>query len=567
MESSSAIGGPHVRLAERQDNVKRIFARMVSKQDVACHWWASRSGCSKSVKRVAQKAQKNKETRMIQKDTFIKATLEGGVLMFGQRSSPFTLKSGRQALLFFNAGNADRGSLAEMLAESLADLVEEDLIKKNGLFEKGVGKDHPILCFGLPYKCIHMAGMVAAALCRRGVWATFNSYRKEEKDHGGDAASILIERSSNIRDANGYVAVIDDVITDGASKSEGLEVLQRVAKEGNFELHVMGVYILVDRQEVTSTDVNTSAVQQFEAANNIPIRSFTTAFELIRAARDMGKMGDEEYATCVKYARIYGSPAALELYKAEMPAHIIEQPLLIPGRGVIPACDFTQLELFKALCAAISDVPKVTALKVGSLLVCKNSMEAVVKAAREAAPGKKLVLDMQKWGSDIPDMVYKQVKLAAEEGFDAVILFPLQGGPEALLAGIHACYEFGIVPIVGGDMTHRGFDRAEGGCVTLEDSKRFYGIAASKGVRNFVMPGTKPDRIAIYRELLSMVCKELSVFSPGFVTQQGNISAGGVAAGVNFQAIIGRAIFMRADGSLNTAGEMRAAAIELTKQL
>lgn len=505
-------------------------------------------------------------TTKVQKEEFIKATLNDGVLMFGKRANPFTLKSGRQSWLFFNAGNADSGSLAEMLAESLADLIEKDLMEK-GLLDKGVGKDHPFVCFGLPYKCINMAGLVAVVLCRRGYKAVSNSYRKEEKDHGGDASSILINRSSNIKDAHGWVFVIDDVITDGASKSDGLEVLTRIAKEGNFELHIAGVYIFVDRQEVTSNDVNMSAVEQFYQTNNIRISAFTTAFELIQAAKNMGLMDTETYAACVKYARVYGSGNALTLYRADIPENVMEQPLLIPGRGVIPACDFTQLNLFKALCAAIADVPKVTALKVGSLLVCKNSMETVVKVAREAAPSKKLVLDMQKWGSDIPDIMFKQVRLAAEEGFDAVILFPMQGGPETLLAGIHACYEFGIVPIVGCDMTHRGFDRAEGGCVTMEDSKRFYGIAASKGVRNFVMPGTKPDRIAIYRTLLAAGCQQLSTFSPGFVTQQGNISAGGVAAGENFQAIVGRGIYMNADGGLNTAEEMRAAAVALTKQL
>lgn len=503
---------------------------------------------------------------MIQKGAFIESTIKDGVLMFGKRASPFTLKAGRQSWLFFNAGNADSGSLAELLAESLADLIEEDL-KSEGLLDKGVGKDHPFVCFGLPYKCINMAGLVAAALCRRGYKAVSNSYRKEEKDHGGDAASILINRGSNIKDAKGWVFIIDDVITDGASKSEGLEVLTRIAKEGAFELHVAGVYLMVDRQEVTSNDVTASAVEQFERTNGIPVRSFTTAFELVRAARQLGLMDDETYEACVRYARIYGSSAALKLYEAEIPVNAAAQQLLLPGRGVIPACDFRDMGLFRDLCAAVADVPKVTAFKVGALLVCKNSMSAVVKAARDAAPGKKLVLDMQKWGSDIPDMMFEQVHLAADEGFDAVIIFPMQGGPETLLAAIHASYEFGITTIVGADMTHRGFDRAEGGCVTMNDSRRVYGIAAAKGVRNFVMPGTKPERIGVYRLYLAASCQQFAIFSPGLVTQGGNISTGGAAAGENFQAIVGRGIYRKPSGGLNTAEEMRTAAIELTRQL
>lgn len=499
------------------------------------------------------------------KEIFIQSTLNEGVLMFGKLTSPYTLKSGRTSWLFFNAGNADSGSLSEQLAVSIADLIDQDLQGK-GLLDLGVGREYPFVCFGLPYKCITMAGMVAAELCRRGYKALHNSYRKEEKDHGGDAASILINRN-NLKDAKGWVFMVDDVITDAASKVEGLEVMERIAKEGGFELHIPGVYIMVDRQEVTSNDVILGTVKQFEGKYGIPINAVATSYELIQEARKMGLVDADTYAACVNYARIYGSPEVMEAYRAEMHPSIIEQPLLIPGRGVIPACDFRDLGLFKELCAAIADTPKVTGFKVGSLLVCKHSMAAVVKAARDAAPGKKLVLDMQKWGSDIPNMVFEQVQLAADEGFDAVILFPLQGGPETLLAGIHACYEFGIVPIVGADMTHRGFDRAEGGCVSVEDSEHFYKIAAVKGVRNFVMPGTKPERIAHYRSLLATECEQFSIFSPGLVTQGGNISAGGAAAGGNFQAIVGRGIYKKADGGLNTVEEMRANAIALTRQL
>jgi orotidine-5'-phosphate decarboxylase len=165
-------------------------------------------------------------------------------------------------------------------------------------------------------------------------------------------------------------------------------------------------------------------------------------------------------------------------------------------------------------------------------------------------------------------LVWKQIRQYARHGYDAAIIFPLQGGPEALLAGIHSGYENGINVIVGGEMTHQGFLKADGGCVTEEDAENFYRMAASKGIRNFVMPGTKPERIKIYREMLEKDgVTPITVFSPGLITQEGNISLGGKAAGEFYHGIVGRAIYEKVPGEYRKPDEMRREALKITAKL
>lgn len=492
---------------------------------------------------------------MMDKEKFIDMALSEEMLLFGKE--PFSLKSGRQSRLFFNAGNADNGAVVEMLEEVYADLMSED-----------VG-DKPVVCFGLPYKCINVASHAAAGLAKRGHKARWNTYRKEEKEHGGDAKSILVARGSNIKDCGGRVAMVDDVITTGASKYDGQEVLQQLAQEDGFGLDILGVYLLVDRQEVTTNNVRESAIAQFQKATGMKVKSFITATELVEAAKKRGLINDEQYRSFLTYFRVYGAPEVFEAYKDVIDKKIITQPFFVPvERSVFPACDFEDIVLFENLVKATVDVEKIGGYKVGSMLVEEHGLGKVLEMAKKHAPKKKVIYDRQKCGTDIPEMVYKQVRQYARHGYDAAIIFPLQGGPEALLAGIHSGYEHGINVIVGGEMTHPGFTKAEGGCVSEEDSERFYRMAAAKGIRNFVMPGTKPERINFYRNaVVEEGAAPITIFSPGLVTQGGNISAGGRAAGKFYHAIVGRAIYERKPGEYRAPDEMRAEALKLTAKL
>jgi len=467
------------------------------------------------------------------KKEFIDMALREGMLDFGE--NPFSLKSGRQSRLFFNMGNADDGGVVERLGEIYGELMSED-----------VG-DKPVVCFGLPYKCINTASESATGLVKLGRRARWNSYRKEEKDHGGDAKSILVARGTNIKECNGRVAIVDDVMTTGQSKYDGKEVLDRLAQEDDFKLDVIGVYLLVDRQEVSTIDPNVSAIAQFEKDTGYKVKSYITARELIEGGRKKGKVSDDRYKSFLTYFRVYGAPDVLKLYVEEeaIDKNIITQPLFMPTeRGVIPACDFEDIEVYKNLLEATADLDKVSGVKVSSLLAKEHSLGKIVEITKKIAPKKKVIFDHQKAGSDIPEMVYKQVKQDARLGCDATIIFPMQGGIEALLAAIHSGYEHGINVIVGAHMTHHGFMREDGGCITEADAERFYKIAASKGIRNFVMPGTYPEKIKYYREVLAdNQVAPICIWSPGLITQLGNVSEAGMAAGKYFNGIVGRGIY------------------------
>ncbi|HJW97155.1 MAG TPA: phosphoribosyltransferase family protein [archaeon] len=493
------------------------------------------------------------------KQEFIDMALREGMLDFGE--NPYSLKSGRQSRLWFNMGNADDGEVVGKLEEIYADLISED-----------VG-DKPVVCFGIPYKCVNVASHAATGLMKKGHKAKWNTYRKEEKEHGGDAKAMLVARGDNIKLCGGRVAVVDDVMTTGQSKYDAQDVLKELAVEDEFKLDVVGVYLLVDREEVSTIDPSVSAIKQFEEATGYKVKSYIKATELIEAGRKKGLINEDQYKSFLTYFRVYGAPEVLKLYvdKKAIEAKILTQPLFMPiDRGIWPACDFTDLELYKNLLEVTADLDKVSGVKVSSLLAKEHSLGKIVEVTKKIAPNKKIINDHQKAGSDIAEMVYKQVQQDARLGCDATIIFPVQGGTEALLAGIHSGYEHGINVIVGSHMTHHGFLREDGGCATLEDCERFYKIAGSKGIRNFVMPGTFPEYIRHYREMLAnMEVAPICIDSPGLVQQGGNISEGGMAAGKYYNGIVGRYIYEveGKPGIYRKPDEMRRICEKLIKRL
>ena len=118
--------------------------------------------------------------------------------------------------------------------------------------------------------------------------------------------------------------------------------------------------------------------------------------------------------------------------------------------------------------------------------------------------------------------------------------------------------------IVAAEMTHERFLQSDGGYLTDDSPSRILSLASRMGVRDFVVPGTKPVRIAQFRQELEKTLGEgeFAFYSPGFVAQGGDISAGAKAAGKRFHAIVGRAIY-------NAGGEaqMRASAQALCSKL
>ena len=186
---------------------------------------------------------------------FVKFAVESGVLRFGE----FKTKAGRLSPYFFNSASFDDGAKLARLAEFYA----------RRLLACGVRFD---MLFGPAYKGITLASATAVALANldRNVPFAFN--RKEAKAHGEGGTLV----GAALR---GRVVIIDDVITDGASKRESVELIRAAGAEP------AAVLIALDRMERGGSDANLSAgsaVEDFEAAYGLPVVAVATLNDLLR---------------------------------------------------------------------------------------------------------------------------------------------------------------------------------------------------------------------------------------------------------------------------------------------
>ena len=235
-----------------------------------------------------------------------------------------------------------------------------------------------------------------------------------------------------------------------------------------------------------------------------------------------------------------------------------EQTQIIPvEKSVIPACDVS-LDVFEEILQKTGNILRIGGYKIGPVLTGRLGYDEIVRIKR-GYTDKPLIYDGQKLGTDIPDTAEKILSPIKEAGIDAVILFP-QSGPVTQIRWTEVAQKLELGVLIGGEMTHPGYRRDEGGYFTDEDFIRIYLMGVAQGVRNFVVPGNKIDRVGVYRKMIESATKDpVDYWSPGLVAQGGNISDGAKAAGDRWHAIVGRGIYK--------AEDKRAAALELTSQL
>ncbi|MFA4972692.1 MAG: orotidine 5'-phosphate decarboxylase / HUMPS family protein [bacterium] len=230
---------------------------------------------------------------------------------------------------------------------------------------------------------------------------------------------------------------------------------------------------------------------------------------------------------------------------------IISQP-----RSIIPACD-VEAEQYEALLKATADLPGIGGYKLGFALSLSIGLPRAVEIARRYTH-KPLIYDHQKAGSDIPDTGKVFARICREAGINAVIIFP-HAGPETERAWIDYARNEDLGVIVGGLMTHKKFVRSEGGFIADEAIVELYEKAAGLGVNDYVVPGNNPTAIRKIRAMLERERAHPVFYSPGFVSQGGELSAAIDAAGANYHPIVGRAIY--------NAPDMRKAAQDFCNQL
>lgn len=232
-------------------------------------------------------------------------------------------------------------------------------------------------------------------------------------------------------------------------------------------------------------------------------------------------------------------------------------PIIKISRSVIPACDVASIKQFEKIVKETAEIEKIGAYKVGFELGLQFGLPKIVKATRKHTD-KPIIYDHQKAGTDIPDTGKNFAETCKKAGVDAVIFFP-QSGPETEKSWIQAAQNAGLGVIVGGEMTHKAYLEGDTGFIMNSAPARMYEIAAELGVKDFVVPGNKPEKIEFYKKILEAKGIKPTFYSPGLVAQGGKISDSAKAAGENWHAIIGRGIYQ--------AENIKQAALEFVKEL
>ena len=186
------------------------------------------------------------------KHAFIEFALDCGALKFGE----FKTKAGRLSPYFFNSGAFSDG-------KSLAALTQ---FYATAALQSGVQFD---MVFGPAYKGITLAAGMAIALSQMGKNCPFAFNRKEAKDHGEGGLIVGAALA-------GKVIIVDDVITDGASKIESVEMIRAAGASP------AAVIIALDRSE-RGADLNNplSAAQTFSISVGVPVISVANVDDIV----------------------------------------------------------------------------------------------------------------------------------------------------------------------------------------------------------------------------------------------------------------------------------------------
>ena len=212
------------------------------------------------------------------KQRFIRFMVENEVLLFGD----FTLKSGRKAPYFINAGKYRTGTQIAALGEYYAECFLAHNVDAKTLI-------------GPAYKGIPLAVATAIALAKNhGVDVGFCFDRKEVKDHGEGGMFV-----GQKLEAGDKVAIIEDVMTSGKALRE---VLPKIRQEA--DVTVSAMIISVDRQEKGTGEK--SAVQEAYDEFGVRVYSIVTVEDIIEAI-ETGVIGGKEHLEAMRaYRAQYG---------------------------------------------------------------------------------------------------------------------------------------------------------------------------------------------------------------------------------------------------------------------
>jgi orotate phosphoribosyltransferase len=101
--------------------------------------------------------------------------------------------------------------------------------------------------------------------------------------------------------------LVDDVMTDGATKREAVDLLRRLV-DG---VRIPALVVAVDREEV-GADGHTSSMVSFTEDTGVPVHPAVRMTELLDYLRERGSLEADDFARCLDYLAQYGTTAARE---------------------------------------------------------------------------------------------------------------------------------------------------------------------------------------------------------------------------------------------------------------
>ncbi|KAL1959729.1 hypothetical protein VTO42DRAFT_1315 [Malbranchea cinnamomea] len=229
------------------------------------------------------------------KSNLLSILISSKVLSFGS----YVLKSGRNSPYFFTTTLLHTAPLLHATASACATVLSSEPFVTR---DSTTGKVSPKfdIIFGPAYKGIPLCTAVLNELGVRdtdGTWdnISYSFNRKEAKDHG-EGGNIVGAPLKGKR-----VVIIDDVITAGTALREAVGIIE---KEG---ATVVGVLVLLDRQERVSEAESKSAVQcaQRDLGGNVPVKAVLSLSDIIEKLGD--EIGEENLQKLKEYRKRYGA--------------------------------------------------------------------------------------------------------------------------------------------------------------------------------------------------------------------------------------------------------------------
>lgn len=218
---------------------------------------------------------------------------------------------------------------------------------------------------------------------------------------------------------------------------------------------------------------------------------------------------------------------------------------LLKSTGIVIALDTSDIDLIRKVVETASPIKGITGFKIGLEAAISQGLKTIVKIIKRISD-KPVIYDHQKAMNDVPHIGRGFAKVLREAGVDAAIGFP-HAGPRTMATWVEALRGEGVIPIIGGEMTHEGYLRSERGYISDDTPERIYTEALELGVEHFVLPGNKVDKALRYAEIIARRVKDPVFLLPGarMYIDWDRISSEMIPIYRNVHLIVGRTILRR----------------------